>query len=95
MRGPIEKAFLMGLGSLSLARERAEKTIEELVKKGESAKEKRPEFVKRLLDRGKASRAEIKEIAEKTVTKVMGKLNVPTKTDIDAFMKKIEKLTKK
>jgi len=95
MEGYIERMFLAGVGALTLTKEKAEKTMGDLVKKGEVAKKDQPEFVKRLLERGKASRAEIEKIVEKTVKNVLDKLNVPTKSDIDALMKKTEELKKK
>ncbi|MCK4330301.1 phasin family protein [candidate division WOR-3 bacterium] len=95
MEGLIERLFLTGLGVFTLTKEKAEKIVGDLVKRGEVAKKDQPEFVKRLLERGKASRTEIEKIVEKTVTNVLDKLNVPTKYDIDALMKKIEELTKK
>ena len=95
MEGLIERLFLTCLGVFTLTKEKAEKIVGDLVKRGEVAKKDQPEFVKRLLERGKASRTEIEKIVEKTVTNVLDKLNVPTKSDIDALMKKIEELTKK
>jgi len=95
MEGYIERMFLAGVGALTLTKEKAEKIVSDLVKKGEVAKKDQPEFVKRLLERGKASRAEIEKIIEKTVTNVLGKLNIPTKSDIDALIKKIDGLVKK
>jgi len=95
MEGYIERMFLAGVGALTLTKEKAEKIVSDLVKKGEVARKDQPEFVKKLLERGKASRAEIEKIVEKTVKNVLDKLNVPTKSDIDALMKKIEELKKK
>jgi polyhydroxyalkanoate synthesis regulator phasin len=95
MEGPIEKAFLMGLGLLDLTREKAEKIVEELVKKGEVAKEKQPDFVKRLLERSKAGRTEVEKIVENAVSNVVKKLDVPTRSAIDTLSKKIDELGKK
>ena len=51
--------------------------------------------MKTLLERGKDTRIEIEKIVEKSMTNVLKKFNIPTKSDIDALMKKVEKLTKK
>ncbi len=91
----IEKMVLAGLGVLTLTKEKAEKLVEDLVKRGEVARKDQPEFVKELLEKGKGTRIEIEKIVEKTVTNVLGKLNIPTKSDIDTLMKKIEGLAKK
>ena len=95
MEGYIEKMLLAGFGAFTLTREKAEKIVNDLVKRGEVAKKDQPEFVKKLLERGKDTRAEIEAMVEKTMTNVLNKLNIPTKSDIDALMKKIDELAKK
>ena len=95
MKGYIEKMLLAGLGAFSLTKEKAEEIVNDLVKRGEVSKKDQSEFVKKLLERGKDTRTEIEKIVEKTVTSVLKKLNIPTKTDIDALMKKIDNLVKK
>lgn len=95
MESLFEKAFLAGLGLLDLTREKAEKIVEELVKKGEVAKEKQPEFVKRLLERTEKGRKEIEKIVEDATTKVMKKIDIPSRSDIEKLTKKIEELKKR
>ena len=95
MEGYIEKMLLAGFGAFTLTREKAEKIVNDLVKRGEVAKKDQPEFVKKLLERGKDTRAEIEAMVEKTMTNVLNKLNIPTKSDIDALMKKIDDMAKK
>ncbi|MCK4422002.1 phasin family protein [candidate division WOR-3 bacterium] len=95
MENMIERMLLAGAGVIALTKEKAEKIVDDLVKKGEIAKKDQPKFVKKLLERGKDTRVEIEAIIEKTMTNVLNKLNIPTKTDIDALMKKIDHLAKK
>ncbi len=95
MESLFEKAFLAGLGLLDLTREKAEKIVEELVKKGEVAKEKQPEFVKRLMERTEKGRKEIEKIVEDATTKVMKKIDIPSRSDIEKLTKKIEELKKR
>ena len=95
MESLFEKAFLAGLGLLDLTREKAEKIVEELVKKGEVAKEKQPDFVKILLERTEKGRKEIEKIVEDATTKVMKKIDIPRRSDIEKLTKKIEELKKR
>jgi poly(hydroxyalkanoate) granule-associated protein len=95
MEGPIERILLASLGAISLTKEKAEKLVEELVKKGEVAQKDQPEFVKKLLERGKGTRAEVEKLIEKSMTNVLNRVNLPTKSDIDTLVKKIEGLGKK
>ncbi|MEA1912603.1 MAG: phasin family protein [candidate division WOR-3 bacterium] len=91
----IERILLAGAGAFTLTKEKAEEIVDDLIKRGEVAKKDQAEFLNRLLERGKNTRVEIEKIIEKTMINVLNKLNIPTKSDIDAIMKKIEKLTKK
>lgn len=91
----IERMLLAGIGAFTLTKQKAEEIVEELVKRGEIAKKDRAEFVKKFLERGKDTRVEIEKIVEKSITNVLSKLNIPTKSDIDALRKKIEGLAKK
>lgn len=90
-----ERMLLAGLGLLDLTKEKTEEIVEELVKKGEIAKEKQPESVKRLLEKTRKGRLEIEKIVENATTKVMKKLDVLTKSDIERLIKKIEELEKR
>ncbi len=95
MENMIERMLLAGAGAIALTREKAEEIVDDLVSRGEVAKNDKKEFVKKFLERGKDTKVEIEKIVEKTMTNVLNKFNIPTKSDIDALMKKIEKLTKK
>jgi len=95
MEGLIEKIILAGLGVLSVTKENAEKIVEELVKKGTIAKEEQPDLVRELLKKGNAIRKEIEDIIEKSITDILDKMNIPTKSDINTIMERIEKIDKK
>ena len=91
----IERILLAGAGAFTLTKEKAEKIVDDLIKRGEVAKKDQAKFLKELLKRGKNTRVEIEKIVEKTMTNVLNKLNIPTKSDIDTLIKKIDKLAKK
>jgi len=95
MKNIIEKMLLASLGAFTITKEKAEKIVEEFVKRGEVAKKDKAGYINKLLERGKDARIEIEKIVEKSMTNVLNKLNIPTKSDIDALMKKIEGLKKK
>jgi poly(hydroxyalkanoate) granule-associated protein len=95
MENIIEKMLLASLGVLTITKEKTEKIVEEFVKRGEIAKKDKAGYINKLFERGKDARIEIEKIVEKSMTNVLNKLNIPTKSDIDALMKKIEGLKKK
>jgi len=95
MEGLIEKIILAGFGVLSVTKENAAKIVEELVKKGTIAKEEQPDLARELLEKGNAIRKEIEDIIEKSITDILDKMNIPTKSDINTIIKRIEKIDKK
>lgn len=95
MKGFIEKMLLAGLGGLTITREKAEEIVADLVKKGEVARNDQSEFVNRLLEKGENTRTEIEKLFEKSMAKVLDGLNIPTKSDIDVLVKKIDELARK
>lgn len=52
MENIIEKMLLASLGALSLTKEKAEKIVEEFVKRGEVAKKDKAGYINRLLEKG-------------------------------------------
>lgn len=87
----IEKGLLIGLGALTLTRERAQKIVEELVKRGEARREEASELVDRLVKRGDEERAELRKLLENTVAQ----MGLATKSDIEALSRRIEELAEK
>ncbi len=95
MDGPLSRAILLGLGLLDLTKEKAKKLADELVSRGEVAKEERSEFLKRLLKRGEETREELGKLVEEKMGKVLSKLNIATKSDLNELKKAIDKLSRK
>jgi poly(hydroxyalkanoate) granule-associated protein len=87
MENVIERMLLAGAGVIALTKEKAEEIVDDLIKRGKVAKNDKEKFVKKFLKRGKDTKVEIEKIVEKSMTNVLNKLNIPTKTDIDALMK--------
>lgn len=95
MNGPLSKAILLGLGLFDLTREKAKKLADELVKRGEVAKDEKPEFLKKLLKRRKEAREEIGKLVEERVGKALSRLNIATKSDLDELKRAVGRLSKK
>lgn len=95
MDKPLERMYLAGLGMLTITKEKAEKMVDELVKKGEIARKDQPDFVKKLIEKGKDTRKEVEKIVEDTTRSVLDKLELSTKRDIEELSKKLDALAKK
>ena len=89
-----KKSVLFGLGVFDLTRERAEKIVDEMIKRGEMSQSDKAKAVKELLkghdERMKKLKTKIDESVEKVTAKVKGK----EKEELAKLHKKIDELTK-
>lgn len=97
-----EKALLFGLGVFDLTKEKAEKLVDEMIKRGEMSESDKAKAVKELLkghdERIKKLNAKIDETVEKVTAKVRGKEKdelAKLHQKLDTLTKVVEKLEKK
>jgi poly(hydroxyalkanoate) granule-associated protein len=99
LAGAARRVLLASVGAVVLAQEEIEDFVNRLVEKGEIAEKDGKKLVKDILERRKKETAKVeKEVddrIESIVEKVLGRMNVPTKSDIDALSKKIGELSQK
>jgi len=89
-----KKSVLFGVGLFDLTREKAEKIVDEMIKRGEMSQSDKAKAVKELLkghdERMKKLKTKIDESVEKVTAKVKGK----EKEELAKLHKKIDELTK-
>jgi polyhydroxyalkanoate synthesis repressor PhaR len=89
-----KKSLLFGLGVFDLTKEKAEKLVDEMIKRGEMSQSDKAKAVKELLkghdERMKKLKTKIDERVEKVTAKVRGK----EKEELEKFHKKLDDLTK-
>jgi len=89
-----KKSVLFGLGVFDLTREKAEKIVDEMIKRGEMSQSDKAKAVRELLkgheERMKKLKTKIDESVEKVTAKVKGK----EKEELAKLHKKIDQLTK-
>jgi len=91
----IKKTLLAVVGAMEFTREKAEEITKDLINKGEVAKSDEAKFVRELMDWAAKNTAAMEEKVEKTVTKIMAKLDIPTRKEINDLKEEIRKLNKK
>ena len=89
------KLLLATLGLAALTKEKAKKLVEELLGKEKVTKGKTSAFVAELLKRGKETQKKLGELVKKEVARILGKVDLVSKSDIEELKKKIEKLEAK
>jgi poly(hydroxyalkanoate) granule-associated protein len=91
----VQRLMEAGVGALSITRERAEKIFDEMVRRGQTEKTGREQFVKDLVDAAGATRSDLEELVAGQVHKVMVRLNLPTREDLARLEAKLDELLKR
>ncbi len=91
----VRRLMMAGIGAVALTQEEMEKTVDKLVEQGEIAWKDRQKFMQEMMDRRREGAKKAQEEVEKRVEEAVGRMNVPTKADIDALSEKIAALTRK
>jgi poly(hydroxyalkanoate) granule-associated protein len=103
--------FHAGLGMAAVLQEEARKTFDTFVEKGEEVDENREKTAfeqkvgdtfgaaedraRRVSDKFKATGDEIEETISEVVAKVLHRLNVPTREDVQTLRESVERLNRK
>lgn len=97
----LKNTVLASIGAFNVTKAKAEKIIDDLIKKGELDKSDRKKAVMELLEKAEKSTAQIRDKisrgADKTqqeVAKVISNINVAKATDLKKLEAKVDKMTK-
>lgn len=90
-----KKAISLGLGLTVVSKEKVEKVVDDLVKRGELAPDESKALVSRLIERGDEEQSQIKTFIQDQVKRVLSELDVPTENDIASLEQRIAALEKK
>lgn len=91
------KVLLASVGVVALAQEEVESFVNKLVERGELAEKDGRQLIKDMMERRKKAAEEVEEEVDLDVRieRILHRLNVPTKNDIDALSRQISALTQK
>lgn len=84
-----KKAISLGVGLTIVSKEKVEKVVDELVKRGELAPSESKALVDRLIERGEEERGAFKTAVQEQVQKVLKDLKVPVQSDVAALEARI------
>ncbi|MBN1523755.1 MAG: phasin family protein [Spirochaetales bacterium] len=91
----IKKGVLLGLGAITLTKEKAEEFADELIKKGGAAQDKKNEIVNDLLKKAQTLESDIEKKIGEQVRKTLTNMGVPTKEDFEELKTEIKKISSK
>ena len=93
--GMAHKVLLAGIGAVALTQEEVEKFVGKLVERGEIAEQDGKKLVGDVMEKRKQEAKKAEGEVDKRLEDLLDRMNVPTKTDIDALSAKITELSKK
>jgi len=91
----IKKTMLAGVGLAAVTKDKVEELARELTEKGEMSEKEGKELIDELLKKSEQARKDLETKVEDTVRKVLGKMAVATKEDIDSLSERIKNLEEK
>ncbi len=89
------KVVLASFGAVALAQEEIEQFVNKLVERGEIAEKDGKKLVREAMDKRKKETKKAESELDKRIEELLARMNVPSKSDIDALGAKITALTKK
>jgi polyhydroxyalkanoate synthesis regulator phasin len=92
MTNLIEKTWFLGLGVLTLTRDKVTEAVDELVQTGKVEAEESRELIDELMEKGKAEQAELRALVDREVKKLHGKVAPISRGDFDALKQEVADL---
>ncbi|UJS18900.1 MAG: phasin family protein [Candidatus Jettenia sp.] len=93
--GIIKKAIDLAVGALFMTKENVEELIDDMVKNGEIKREEAKAQVNEIMKKILSSKKEIESRTEVIVEKVLHKLDIPTRQELQQMQKRLEEIIKK
>lgn len=88
----IEKSMLLGLGVLTLTRDKIVQAVNSLVEEGEVKAEEAPTIIDKLVARGEEEREELRKLMRDELDKLRISAPMASRKDIEALSQKIDDL---
>jgi len=88
----LRKGTLVMLGLLSLTREKVKESIDELLERGEMAKEEKFKFLGRLMEEAQRQEEELNKRIRETVHRIVSQMGFATREELLELKKRIEEL---
>jgi poly(hydroxyalkanoate) granule-associated protein len=89
------KVLLASIGAVALAQEEVEEFVNRLVERGEIAEKDGKKLIRETMEKRRKQTQKAEEQMDRRLKDILDRMNVPTKSDIDALSAKITALTKK
>ena len=88
----IERSILLGMGILSITREKAQAYVEELVKQGDAATAEVKDLTEKLVKRGEEERDALRKLVREEVSATLKEMHIATSDDVKELQAQLEAL---
>jgi poly(hydroxyalkanoate) granule-associated protein len=95
MLGLTRRVLLASIGAAALAQDEMERFVGRLVERGEIAEQDGKKLIRDMMERRRTQAHKAEGEMESRINQILARMNVPTKSDIDALSAKVTALTKK
>ncbi|MEW6517736.1 MAG: phasin family protein [candidate division FCPU426 bacterium] len=92
MQDVIKKAFLAGVGALSLTKERAQRVVKELVEQGQIREQEGKKVLADMLQKVEAARKDVQKTVGTQVSATYQKMNLATQAQLNKMERRIKEL---
>jgi len=93
--GLARRVLLAGIGAVALAQDEVEAFVNKLVERGEIAEQDGRKLIREMVERRRKEAGKAEEELDRRVEELLKRLNVPSRSDIEALSAKIAALTRK
>lgn len=91
----MKKAFYLGLGVMSMTRDRAERFYNEMIEKGQMSKEEARQFVDEAIKKGEEEKKELRNFIREEIESFKQDIPVVTRAEVEALEARIKELEEK
>ncbi|PTX55137.1 polyhydroxyalkanoate synthesis regulator phasin [Melghirimyces profundicolus] len=92
MKDWVKKGFAAGLGLAVVSKERAEKTMKDLVKRGEMTPNASREVLDKLVAKGEQEQEQLDHFLRERIRKVLNEMEIATREEMDQLKQHIRML---
>jgi polyhydroxyalkanoate synthesis regulator phasin len=91
----VKKAMFTGIGMMSLTKDKVEEVAQDFIEKGKMSKQEGEKFVSDLLKSSEESKQDLKKQVEESVSGMMGKMDIASKSDVAALREELAEIKAK
>jgi poly(hydroxyalkanoate) granule-associated protein len=91
----VRKVLLASVGAVAIAQDEIEELVDRLIERGEIAEKEGRTLVQDMMERRRSQAKHTEQEMDQRLEEMLHRINVPTKSDIDALSAKIAALTEK